>query len=163
MSLHIGCCLWGRTDVQEAGAGTALRRSEQRAATAHPCCPGGRTSVQTQPLSFPIRLPDTLQAEALRLLDESRSAINQLLLELWPQLDRFAAERTGPAWKQVEQYVTKRSGHGNRQERGEMEQAGRILRAQASRKQVFQTILPLLTADLIRSAEGERPGRKDTT
>src|ERR1051326_8287735 len=154
MSLHIVCCLWDRTDVQEAGAGTALRRSEQRAATphsrwraatAHPCCPGGRTSVQTQPLSFPIRLPDTLQAETLRLLDESRSAINQLLLELWPQLDRFAAERTGPAWKQVEQYVTKRSGHGNRQERGEMEQAGRILRAQASRKQVFQTILPLLT------------------
>ena len=36
--------------------------------------------MQTQPLSFPIRLPDTLQAEALRLLDESRSAINQLLL-----------------------------------------------------------------------------------
>ena len=62
--------------------------------------------MQTQPLSFPIRLPDTLQAEALRLLDESRSAINQLLLELWPQPDRFAAERTGPAWKQVEQYVT---------------------------------------------------------
>src|SRR5690242_15179006 len=93
-------------------------------------------SVNTQPVSFPIRLPDALQAEALRLLDASRGAINQLLLELWPQLDRFAAERTGPAWKQVERYETRRSGHGNRQERGEMEQAGRILRAQATRKQV---------------------------
>jgi hypothetical protein len=70
--------------------------------------------VHTQPLSFPIRLPDALQAEALRLLDASRAAINELLVELWPQLDRFAAERTGPAWKQVEQYVTKRSGHGRR-------------------------------------------------
>src|SRR5262249_48569202 len=63
--------------------------------------------------------------------------------------------------KQVEQYATRRSGHGSRQERGEMEQAGRILRAQASRKQVFQTILPLLSAGLIRPAEGKRPARKD--
>src|SRR5215813_8746654 len=46
-------------------------------------------------------------------------------------------------------------------ERGEMEQAGRILRAQASRKQVFQTILPLLTAGLIRPADGKRPAKKD--
>src|SRR5215813_1309333 len=117
--------------------------------------------VHTQPLAFPIRLPDAQQEEALRLLDASREAINQLLVELWPALDRFAAERTGPAWKQVERYATRRSGHGSRQERGEMEQAGRILRAQASRKQVFQTILPLLSAGLIRPAEGKRPARKD--
>ena len=61
----------------------------------------------------------------------------------------------------MEQYATRRSGHGSRQERGEMEQAGRILRAQASRKQVFQTILPLLSAGLIRPADGKRPARKD--
>ena len=54
-----------------------------------------------------------------------------------------------------------RSGHGSRQERCEMEQAGRILRAQATRKQVFQTILPLLSAGLIRPAEGKRPAKKD--
>ena len=42
-----------------------------------------------------------------------------------------------------------------------MEQAGRILRAQASRKQVFQTILPLLSEGLIRPAEGKRPAQKD--
>ena len=42
-----------------------------------------------------------------------------------------------------------------------MEQAGRIIRAQATRKQVFQTILPLLSAGLIRPAEGKRPARKD--
>ena len=117
--------------------------------------------TRTQPLAFPIRLPDQLQAEALRLLDASRGAINQLLVDLWPDLDRFAAERTGPAWKQVERYVTRRSGHGSRQERCEMEQAGRILRAQASRKQVFLAILPLLSAGLIRPADGKRPAKKN--
>jgi hypothetical protein len=117
--------------------------------------------AKTQTLSFPIRLPDAMQAEALRLLDASRSAINQILIELWPQLDLFAADRSGPAWKQVEKQLLHRSGHGSRQERCEMEQAGRILRAQASRKQVFQTILPLLSEGLIRPAEGKRPARKD--
>src|SRR6266478_6910325 len=102
-----------------------------------------------------------MQAEALRLLDASSSAINQMLIDLWPQLDLFAAERVGPAWKQVEKYLLRRSGHGSRQERCEMEQAGRILRAQASRKQVFHTILPLLSEGLIRPAEGQRKARKD--
>ena len=117
--------------------------------------------AKTQTLSFPIRLPDRMQAEALRLLDASRIAINQIILDLWPQLDLFATDRTGPAWKQVEHHLLTRSGHGNRQERCEMEQAGRILRAQASRKQVFQTIVPLLSEGLIRPAEEKRPARKD--
>src|SRR5258708_38328244 len=117
--------------------------------------------AKTQTLSFPIRLPDILQAEALRLLDASRIAINQIISDLWPQLDLFGSSRTGPAWKQVERHLLTRSGHGNRQERCEMEQAGRILRAQASRKQVFQTILPLLSEGLIRPAEEKRPARKD--
>ena len=94
--------------------------------------------AKTQTLSFPIRLPDTMQAEALRLLDTSREPINQIVTDLWPQLDLFTADRAGPAWKQVEKHLLRRSGHGSRQERCEMEQAGRILRAQASRKQVFQ-------------------------
>ncbi len=118
--------------------------------------------AKTQILAFPIRLPDTMQAEALRLLDASRIAINEIITDLWPQLDLFAADRGGPAWKQVEQHLLRRSGHGSRQERCEMEQAGRILRAQASRKQVFQTILPLLSEGLIRPAEGSRPARKDS-
>jgi 4-alpha-glucanotransferase len=42
-----------------------------------------------------------------------------------------------------------------------MEQAGRILRAQATRKQVFLTILPLLTDALIKPAEGTRKEHKD--
>ena len=118
--------------------------------------------AKTQTLSFPIRLPDAIQAEALRLLDASRLAINEIIFELWPQLDRFAGERARPAWKQLEKYVLKRSGHGSRQERCELESAGRILRAQATRKQVFQTILPLLSEGLIRPAESNRPARKDS-
>ncbi len=117
--------------------------------------------AKTQTLSFPIRLPDAMQAEALRLLDASTSAINQMITDLWSDLDLFAADRTGPAWKQVEKHLLRRSGHGSRQERCEMEQAGRILRAQASRKQVFHTILPLLSEGLIRPAEDQRPARKD--
>jgi putative transposase len=117
--------------------------------------------AKTQTLSFPIRLPDAMQAEALRLLDASTSAINQMITDLWPDLDLFAAERTGIAWKQVEKHLLRRSGHGSRQERCEMEQAGRILRAQATRKQVFQTILPLLSEGLIRPVEGNRPAKKD--
>lgn len=117
--------------------------------------------AKTQTLSFPIRLPNTMQAEALRLLDASYSAINQIIADLWPQLDLFESSRTGPAWKQIERHLVSRSGHGSRQERCEMESAGRILRAQASRKQVFQTILPLLSEGLIRPAEGKRSARKD--
>src|SRR6266478_3048544 len=117
--------------------------------------------AKTQTLSFPIRLPDALQAEALRRLHASRLAINEILVDLWPQLDQFVGDRSGPAWKQVERHLLKRSGHGSRQERCEMEQAGRILRAQATRKQVFQTILPLLSDELIKPAEGKRKAHKD--
>ncbi|MGH2479067.1 MAG: zinc ribbon domain-containing protein, partial [Ktedonobacteraceae bacterium] len=117
--------------------------------------------AKTQTLSFPLRLPETMQAEALRLLDASCMAINTIILGLWPQLDLFATDRTGPAWKQVEKHLGTRSGHGSRQERNEMEQAGRILRAQATRKQIFQNSVPLLTDGLIRPSTEKRPARKD--
>src|SRR5260370_40505415 len=98
--------------------------------------------AKTQTLSFPIRLPDVMQAEALRLLDASRTAINAMLSELWPCLDHFATDRSGPAWKQVEHHLLHTSGHGSRQVRCEMDQAGRILRAQETRKQVGHAVLP---------------------
>jgi hypothetical protein len=68
--------------------------------------------AKMQMLSFPIRVPDCMQAQALRLLDASRPAINQLIGDLWPRLDAFAGDRTGIAWKQVEQQLVARSGHG---------------------------------------------------
>jgi putative transposase len=117
--------------------------------------------AKTQTLSFPIRLPASMQAETLRMLDESCLAINQFITDLWGELDAFATDRSGSAWKQVERHLLKRSGHGSRQERNEMEQAGRILRAQATRKQLFAVILPLLTTGLIIAAKDKRPAHKD--
>ncbi|GCE14734.1 transposase [Tengunoibacter tsumagoiensis] len=117
--------------------------------------------MKAQSLSFPIRLPEAIQAEALRLLDASHGAINAIVCELWPQLDLFAADRRGPAWKQVEKHLITRNGHGSRQQRNEWESAGRILRAQATRKQIFETVVPLLTDALIRPADEKRPARKD--
>src|SRR5215472_1232197 len=118
----------------------------------------GRT---VQPLSYDVRLPDEAQAEALRLLDSSRTVVNALLACLWPRLDEFLGERSGPAWKEVVAMTASPDPHGDRQFRCESETAGRILRAQAERKQVFALIQPILTADFIRPAEGTRPAGKN--
>src|SRR5258707_6838517 len=114
--------------------------------------------AKTQTLSFPIRLPDSLQAEALRLLDASRIAINQIISDLWPQLDLFGSSRTGPAWKQVERHLLTRSGHGSRQERCEMEQAGGLPAAQDRRKHGFSTLVPPQSHGPARPPAVERPG-----
>ena len=71
------------------------------------------------------------------------------------------AAHPGPAWKQAERFVLSRSGHGNRLERCELEQAGRIMRAQAERKQVFHLIQPILTDGFIRPKEEKRPAGKN--
>jgi len=114
-----------------------------------------------QPLSYDLRLPDDSQANALRLLEVSREAINTALVQLWPHLDAFMQAHPGPAWKQAELYVVQRSGHGNRLERCELEQAGRIMRAQAERKQVFLLVAPILSEGFIRPKEEKRPAGKN--
>src|SRR5258708_13310696 len=88
--------------------------------------------AKTQTLSFPIRLPDILQAEALRLLDASPIAINQIISDLWPQLDFFGTSRTGPAWRQVERHLSTLSGHCNRHQRPDMKPASRTPRPTAN-------------------------------
>ena len=60
-----------------------------------------RDSRTHQPLTYDVRLPDEAQADALRLLDESRVVVNTALTMLWPSLDEFGSERTSPAWKDV--------------------------------------------------------------
>src|SRR5215472_4057673 len=114
-----------------------------------------------QPLSYDLRLPDDSQADALRLLEVSREAINTALVQLWPHLDAFIQAHPGPAWKQAERYVVQRSGHGNRLERCELEQAGRIMRAQAERKQIFLLVAPILSEGFIRPKEEQRPAGKN--
>jgi hypothetical protein len=119
-----------------------------------------RTGHDQQPLSYDVRLPDEVQADALRLLDASRAVVNALLVRLWPRLDEFMGQRSGQAWKQVVGMTESPEPHGDRQFRCESETAGRILRAQASRKQVYALIQPILTEGFIRPKEGSRPAGK---
>ena len=59
-----------------------------------------RSTYATQALSYPIRLPDRVQAEALRLLDVSREVINATVAALWERL-RYKCHVTGVhlAWQ----------------------------------------------------------------
>jgi hypothetical protein len=120
-----------------------------------------RAGRDQQPLSYEVRLPDEAQADTLRLLDVSRQVVNDALVLLWPHLDEFMQERRGPAWKQVVALIDSPDPHGDRQWRCEAETAGRIMRAQAERKQVFQTIQPILTDGFIRPKEEHRPAAKN--
>jgi putative transposase len=101
-----------------------------------------RRAGATQSLSYPLRLPDEAQADALRLLDLSREVINAVITSLWDRLDEFGTRETKYAYKQVEAMISSPQPHGHRQFRCEAEQAGRILRAQAQRKKQFALILP---------------------
>lgn len=116
----------------------------------------------TQILSYNLRLPKESQADALRLLDASRAVVNATLTLLWPSLDAFALDRAGrPAWKQVAEYTGSPDPHGDRQWRCESETAGRILRAQATRKQVFALIQPILTDGFIFPKTERKPAGKN--
>ncbi len=120
-----------------------------------------RAGRHYQPLSYDIRLPDGAQEDALRLLDASRAVVNAALVQLWPYLDEFMAEHPGPAWKQVAEFIGSPDPHGDRQWRCESETAGRILRAQAERKQVFGLIQPILSEGFIRKKTEKRDASKN--
>ncbi len=114
----------------------------------------------TQSLSYPLRLPDEAQADALRLLDVSRKVINATLLTLWPRLDEFGERQTKYAYKQVEEMIEPPVPHGHRQWRCEAEQVGRMLRGQAERKKQFALILPILSQAMIQpKTENKRAGK----
>ncbi len=117
-------------------------------------------ATTTQTLSYPLRLPDEVQADALRLLDVSREVINLTVTALWDQLDEFATRSNSQAYKQVEEMISTPQPHGHRQWRCEAEQAGRILRGQAERKQQFALILPLLEQGMIQpKTDTKRAGK----
>ena len=114
----------------------------------------------TQSLSYPIRLPDVVQADALRLLDVSREVINVTVAALWDRLDEFGERETKYAYKQVTAMMGSPAFHGDRQWRCEAEQAGRILRGQAERKKQFALILPLLEQGMILPKTEKKPALK---
>jgi putative transposase len=119
-----------------------------------------RTGRDQQSLSYPLRLPDEIQADALRLLDVSREVINLTVIALWDRLDEFATRTNTHAYKQVEEMIAPPLVHGHRQWRCEAEQAGRILRGQAERKQQFALIVPLLEQGMIwPKTETKRAGK----
>lgn len=119
-----------------------------------------RTSRDQQSLSYPLRLPDEIQADAVRLLDVSREVINLTIAGLWDRLDEFSTRTNTYAYKQVEEMMAPPQAHGHRQWRCEAEQAGRILRGQAERKQQFALIVPLLAQGMIQpKTETRRAGK----
>jgi len=120
-----------------------------------------RAGRDYQPLSYDLRLPDEAQAAALQLLDASRAVVNAALGKLWPFLDEFMAVRSGPAWKHVVELIGSPDPHGDRQWRCEAETAGRIMRGQAERKQVFQSIQPILSDGFVRPKTEKRPAGKN--
>jgi putative transposase len=120
-----------------------------------------RTSRTHQPLTYDVHLPDEAQADALRLLDATRSVVNQALMLLWPHLDEFGEHTTGPAWKQVGTYIGSPDFHGDRQWRCESEVVGRLLRAQAQRKKAFDLVAPILSDGFIRPKTDKRPAGKN--
>src|SRR5579883_2643472 len=114
----------------------------------------------TQTLSYPLRLPDAIQADALRLLDVARSVINLTVTALWGRLDELATRTHASADKQVEEMLFPPLAHGHRQWRCEAEQAGRMLRGQAARKRHCTLILPLLSQGMIHpQTEHKRAGK----
>jgi putative transposase len=114
----------------------------------------------TQTLSYPLRLPDEAQADALRLLDSSREVIHTVITRLWDQLDEFGTRTHTYAYKQVEELTSSPAAHGSRLWRCQAEQAGRILRGQAERKKQFLLILPLLEQGMIQpKTEQKRAGK----
>lgn len=101
-----------------------------------------------------------MQADALHLLDASRDVVNTTLVHLWHRLDDFRSG-AGFAWRQVDNLMCSPAPQGSRQWRCEAETVGRILRGQAERKEAFETIQPLLTADFILPADERRPSCKN--
>jgi hypothetical protein len=77
-----------------------------------------------QVLTYSVRLPDAAQADALRLLDASRTVVNQTILLLWPRLTEFADRPYPQTWKHVTDLIDSPDPHGNRQWRCEAETAG---------------------------------------
>jgi len=120
-----------------------------------------RRSRTTQSLSYPVRLPDIAQTDALRLLDVSRQVINTTVVALWPFLDEFGEREMKYAYQQVTAMMASPESHGDRQWRCEAEQAGRILRGQAERKKQFALILPLLVEGMIEPKTEKKPTVKN--
>src|SRR5258708_12860603 len=91
-----------------------------------------RAGRNLQPLNYDLRLPDAVQAAALRLLDGSRAVINATVAALWDRLDEFGERETKYAYKQVTAMMGSPAFPGDRQWRCEAGQPDPILPDQAA-------------------------------
>src|SRR5260370_41514808 len=108
------------------------------------------------PISIAANSPRRIQARTV-----FSSTRNCLATSFTVNTSSFMAEHPGPAWKQVGELMGSPEPHGDRQWRCESETAGRILRAQAESKRLFQLVLPLLCEGFIRPDTDERPAGKN--
>ncbi len=99
---------------------------------------------KSRPLSYPLRLPDELQAPALDLLAFSLPHEQQVIDALWPCLDEIGQVNGKYIWKSLEGRLPRPEGVPSRPWRCVLEGGGRVLRAQADRKRIFDLLLPLL-------------------
>lgn len=99
---------------------------------------------ESNPLSYPLRLPDELQAQGVELLTFTLPQMHEVVDALWPHLDKIGQINGRHIWKTLEGWLPRPVEVPSRVWRCILEGAGRILRAQADRKRVFDLLLPLL-------------------
>ena len=99
---------------------------------------------ESRPLSYPLRLPDELQAPAVALLTFALPHEQQVIDTLWRRLDEIDQIDGKHIWKRLESRLSRPEGIPSRPWRCILEGAGRTLRAQADRKRIFDLLLPLL-------------------
>ena len=95
-------------------------------------------------LSYPLHLPDAVQAPATALLTFSLPYMQQVVDFFWPNLDAIGQIKGKHIWRPLEGQLPRPAELTSRLWRCILEGAGRTLRAQADRKRVFDLLLPLL-------------------
>ena len=110
---------------------------------------------KSNPLSYPLRLPDEMQSPAADLLTFSLLYIQQVVDQLWPRLDEIGQIAGDHIWKHLEGWLPRPDDLPSRLWRCILEGAGRTLRAQADRKRVFELLLPLLEDEYFGDDNGD--------
>jgi hypothetical protein len=91
-----------------------------------------------------LRLPDELQDAAVALLTFALPHEQQVIDALWSRLDEIGKIKGKHIWKTLESWLPRPSGIPSRLWRCILERGGRTLRVQATRKKIFELLLPLL-------------------
>lgn len=113
---------------------------------------------ESRPLSYPLRLPDELQASAVALLTFALPHEQHVIDALWPRLDEIGQIDGKHIWKPLERVLPRPEGIPSRPWRCILERGGRTLRAQADRKRIFDLLLPLLEEEPLEDGNATLTG-----